>query len=187
MNDFTHLIRSRIQDLPLFPSSPLMRMWWSIVMRLHGKPCVRPVDESMVKDVAANGFRFYARIYRVVAILLGLGAVFLLIADGWQDTLAGTAALTGAALFLLVITPLANHGAAKWGCNRRQAQIELIVFFTAITMFLTGFISVAAAIGICNCNLPGLATVLVCGALILFGVGSYALEIIYIVKEGSPS
>lgn len=187
MNDFTRLIRSRIQNLSMFPSSPLMRVWWSIVMRLHGKACIDPVDESWATDVAAKGFRFYARIYRVLAVLLGLGSVLLLNANGWEGSLTGPAALAGAALYLLVIVPLANHGASTWGCDRKQARIELIVFFTAITMFLTGFMSVSAVVGICHYDLPGLATVLVCGTLILFGVGSYALEIIYIVNEEASS
>jgi hypothetical protein len=164
-----------------------MRAWWSGVMRLHGKSGVKSEGKLEVGDVIANGFRFYARLYRILAALLMVASAFQLFIGGPDGMLAGPAALAGAALYLLVIAPLANRGADQWKADRRHAQIELVVFFAAIAMFLTGFISSAAVVGICYGELPGLATVLVCGALIIFGVGSYALEIVYVVNEGTPS
>ena len=44
-------------------------LWWRAILWLHGKPNSPLVSENERRQIVADGFRFYAQLYRFVGLL----------------------------------------------------------------------------------------------------------------------
>src|SRR5690242_523567 len=80
-------MQPRFQDLvsspiPVQASFSLHRptaVWWGIILWLHGKPADPGLSPSECVACVARGFRFYASLYRVLAVILAAAAGGLLL------------------------------------------------------------------------------------------------------------
>jgi hypothetical protein len=130
---------------------------------------------------AADGFHFYATLYGVLAGVFAASGAAALVTG--VPAYVGAALLTGGA-FLAASARLASSGAAalRRG-DERAGTVRLVTFLVGVVGFLCalcGGLSVAGeAFGV----LPPLVNVALNGALLLFGVGSYLIEVVYLVTR----
>ena len=48
------------------------RAWWRLVLKLHGKPVESSFSNAAKTQRVADGFRFYAALYRALSVVFGL-------------------------------------------------------------------------------------------------------------------
>ncbi|HVK05407.1 MAG TPA: hypothetical protein VM490_18160 [Armatimonadaceae bacterium] len=173
-----------------FDAHPPTRRWWSVVLWLHGKPAPRaPLSDDERARVVADGFRFYAGLYRLLGALLAfaaLAAAAAAVAAGASAALALSGVLAGA--YLWFVTDLGFAGARLYGAGRREAgRIALIGFFVMIVAFLGAFTSAALLPARAILGLPLVPGLAAAAALLVFGVGSYLIEIVYLATDSGPN
>ncbi|MCE9554788.1 MAG: hypothetical protein K8T91_15645 [Planctomycetes bacterium] len=162
------------------------RCWWNLVLRLHGKP-VDPLLTTVERiTTIADGFDFYARLYRLlsVAFLLVASILFGLTAlegsDSWFYW-AATSLLAG--IYLWCVSGLGFAGAKAYRGNQTQGASCLVAFMVMIVVFLCMFVAVASVIAHHSAYLATIPNLAAASALFIFGVGSYLIEIVYLVSE----
>lgn len=182
MNDFTRVLRTRLAAEQPFAGAPGMRAWWRLILALHGKPPIGTADPVADRRVVADGLRFYARLYRLLAMFVAVSSGLFALAGSGAAAVA--TALGSCALFALI--RLADNGARAWLLDPSLARVDLAVFFAGISMLLTAFVAAVAAAVIVDGSLPWLAIVVAAGVVLAVGVGSYAVELVYVVAGSLP-
>jgi hypothetical protein len=172
---FSQIVCSHPSVLGAFDTHRPTRLWWRIVLALHGKPVKVLHDEKAQRHVIVNGFRFYVFLYRALAVICFLVMVSLVLISFWLP--AGVALLGGAILWN--IAGLGAVGVCAYDREEESAITMLLAFLGMLMAFLSLLLG---AIGAQCFSVWGVSMV-VC--LCLFGVGSYAIEAIYLLGQGS--
>jgi hypothetical protein len=167
---------------------PIFRSWWKIVLWLHGKPkTAGDLPPERPRVILAGGFRFYAQLY------CGLGCGFLTLAPllfmaGDALPMASPAfwgissALSG--LFLCAVSALGSRGAAALLRSQPECLYALLVLMVAIVAFLSSLIAVLCLVIEQTTGVNAPALLGVASLLLIFGVGSYLIEIFYVMTVG---
>ena len=160
------------------------RLWWRLILMLHGKPTNPSLSPQQETRQIAAGFRFYAWLYRFLATLFLLLGPALIAADSGEGDLsywAASSVLTGVTLWF--VSGLGFCGARDYLENPARGTIILIAFMTMIVAFLSAFVAVISAVA---AQLNGLATapnLAATGLLFVFGIGSYFIEIVWLASR----
>ena len=177
-----------VQDA--FADLPVLNRWWQIVLFLHGKPRDPLVSGTDRVRCVAEGFRFYAWLYRVLAMIFMaltglLAALQGMGSDGISAYWIGASCLGG--IYLWIVSRLGYYGAAAYGQQQPQSTSLLVSFMVMIVAFLSLFV---AAVSVVAHHLGWVSSglnLMAISALFVFGVGSYLIEIIYLVTAGYPT
>ncbi|MBN1910387.1 MAG: hypothetical protein JW818_11650 [Pirellulales bacterium] len=174
---FAQIIRSSKAVRTAFDKTTAHRWWWRAVLALHGKPYRDDLSPADRKRILSNGFRFYAILYTLLAVvMLAVSVLLLVIIEGlyWP----GMALLASA--YLGGSSALAFRGAYLYPSDMKNASALLVVFFVSVVGFLMLF-GGALAVFI-NQHRPayGVLGLLLLAVFVLFGVGSYLIEILYL-------
>ncbi len=151
---------------------------------LHGKPINVSVSPQERAKRIADGFTFYARLYRCLAIVFAL----LALACFWLSTIGETSWFYGgavllAAVYLWSVSGLGKVGALSYARGETQGRIALLAFLVMIVASLSLFISAASVVALQQTRLPPAVNLAGTSALLVFGIGSYLIEIIYMATE----
>ena len=179
--NFSQIVSSSALVQTAFALHPTARLWWRAVLWLHGKPRDSLLPEAERIVLLARGFRYYASLYR------GVGVLFLLLFPALLlvETYSAIASLL-AGLYLWIISGLGSKGADAYSRNIPQARATLVSFFVMIVAFLSLFVSLLSRIAEEEALLPPSLNLLITGVLFVFGIGSYLIEIVFLVTH-APS
>ncbi len=177
--NFAEIVRSSDAVRRAFDGLPTHRWWWRAILALHGKPCRDDLTDVQRKQILSKGFRFYAILYSILASVMAALSVLLFtlpIAEGFYWP---SAAMVGA-VYLGGSSVLAFKGARQYSQDTTAASALLVVFFVAVIGFLMLFAGAVSLI--VNQQLPqyGLLSLGLLLLFVLFGVGSYLIEILYL-------
>ena len=126
----------------------------------------------------ASGFRFYGLLYSIVGLLfLTLVPLTFLI----SSVLAAASAVAG--FYLLFASQLAITGASQYRKGLATSTVALIAFFIAVTNFLSCFIGTVTMFAIWHYPDASSVIMILGLVLLLFGVGSYMIEILFLLNE----
>ena len=169
-----------------FTCHPPTRFWWRLILLLHGKPVGTSVTPKRRTEVVADGFRFYAALYRLVGLILLLvgGALGLVGNTGDAPGMgywAGAAGLAGA--YLWFVSGLGYSGARIYREGHAQGASTLITFMVMIVAFLSLFVAVVSVAAQTSSELRILPNLAASAGLFVFGIGSYLIEIVYLATE----
>ena len=169
-----------------FNSCFAARLWWRVILWLHGKPTSPTLSTRQRTEIIAYGFRFYAQLYRFLALVFALVSVTALTSSIFCSTLEAiywTGAGVGTALGLWCASGIGFAGARALRAGRPDARLLLVAFMVSIIAFLSAFVGglsvVVQAQGMGNVYLNLGAT----STLWLVGIGSYFIEVLYLVAE----
>jgi hypothetical protein len=164
-----------------FPAPAVARWWWAALLWLHGKPAPGTATADQTAACVAAGFRFYARLYGLLGLLFLLGSAAGLplaaLAGGYYWPLMGGTA--GA--YLLVAACVARAGAAAYSGKRESGVLLLALFLGMAAVFLALFLGVASSAAEQLGVVPGWVNVAAVWGLVVFGIGSYSIELVYLV------
>ena len=173
---FQKIVTQPTQVRSAFGEFATTRHWWAAVLWMHGKraPGVATLDEST--NCVASGFRFYGWLYAFVGAMhlmtsiaaMSIGAVY------WA---AGAAAM-GA--FLFVAGRVGMIGAAQFQKSPTRGVPMLALFLGMITIFLAMFLSTTSIVVNETEIAPALVNIGILSILVVFGIGSYAIELLYL-------
>ena len=160
--------------------------WWRLILALHGKPVQLTLSVEQKTERVADGFRFYASLYR------GLGIMFLLLAptlallpiaeSGSFSTYVALSSLL-AGLYLWAISGLGYAGANSYRAGEQHESAVLIAFMVMIVAFLSLFVAAISVASQYSSSLPATLNLAAIGILFVFGIGSYMIEILYLATE----
>lgn len=178
---FAQVLRSSERLRATFDRMGAFALWWRIVLLLHGKPVSDRLPDDERARILAGGFRFYGYLY------LGLGALILSGTGAWllmdaspSPYWVGLAGFGG--LYLVASSALAFRGARTFGAGETRGAVLLVTFFLSIIVFLAAF---GAFLSLWIHGAGGgrhdPVNVAVFAAFILFGIGSYLIEVLYLV------
>jgi hypothetical protein len=182
--NFAEIIRSNRAVRGAFDKVTTHRWWWKGILALHGKPHRDDLTPDERKQILSNGFRFYARLYTLLALVMAvLSALLFLfpITEGFYWP--GIAMF--ASVYLGASSVLAFKGARRYLHDTTACSALLIVFFVAVIGFLMFFCG--ALWIIINQHQPqlGVASLILLVLFVMFGVGSYLIEILYLFYNGA--
>lgn len=167
-----------------------VKLWWRIVLWLHGKPTAPQLSDEERTQIVADGFRFYAALYRFLSLLF-FGVSALLWFSGILETARDAIYWTGAGVlsgaFLWIASGVGFAGAKMFRQNDVSGRLTLTAFLVSIIAWLSAF-SVALSIEAQAQNIGSVWLNL--GAISVvwaFGVGSYFLEVLYLVAQTPQS
>ena len=174
-----------VQDA--FVGLPLLHRWWQIVLFLHGKPRDPLMSDADRVRCVANGFRFYAWLYRVLAVIFValacvLGALQSMGSDEVSAYWIGASCL--GAIYLWIVSGLGYCGAAGYGQQPRSVSL-LVSFIVMIVAFLSLFVAALSIVAHHMGWIGSGVNLILISALFVFGVGSYLIEIIYLTTDCS--
>ena len=132
---FTEIIRSSRFVRAAFDKAPAYRWWWRAILVLHGKPCRDDLSTADRRRILSHGFRFYAMLYILLALIMVAVSVFLVafkVTEGFYWP--GMALFAG--IYLGGSSGLAFKGARLYPSDTRDALGLLVVFFVAVIGFL---------------------------------------------------
>lgn len=176
---FAQIIRSEQAVRRCFHGVPTHIWWWKAILAAHGKPCCVTLSEADIKRALSQGFRFYGMIYSFVAVVMLVASLmtFAIEIGEWRFW---SCMLGLAGLFVLASSFLAFHGARLYPCDTKQASALLIVFFISIMGFLMFFLGAASVFVNQYQPAAGVVALPVATVLVLIGVGSYLIEVLYL-------
>jgi len=184
--DFSQIVCSAGAVRTVFDDCLPTRLWWAAVLWLHGKPIDPALSAEERIRCVANGFRFYAGLYRLLAGVFLLVALLLLaipLMDRDSAPPYWVAASLFAALYLWIVSGLGYTGAASYRKGEWQGVPLLVTFIVTIIAFLSMFLAGVSIAASCSTWLSASANLSAAGALLVFGVGSYIIEVVYLVTE----
>lgn len=164
--------------------------WWMIILKLHGKP-VDPVlsPDGRTRRIA-DGFRFYASLYRLLAVVFFLVCPAL-IAVGTVDQSRAWHYWAGAGLFagayLWNVSGLGYAGARSYAAGNAESTSSLVAFMVMIVAFLSMFVAAASIVLPHASPAEAVPNLIAAGLLFALGIGSYMIEIIYLATERSSA
>ena len=162
-----------------------LSLWWRLVLWLHGKPVTGTLTDERYVECVARGFTFYALLYR------SLGGVFLasgLVLFSLRCFDGGTAAYWPAvslvaAGYLWIAGGLAHRGAASFRRGDGAAATQLVTFIVMVIAFLSMFLGGASVSAYHLGWLTTWQNVLSGVTFLALGIGSYLIELVYLVTE----
>jgi hypothetical protein len=169
-----------------YDSHPLLRVWWRTILWLHGKPIEASLEPSTQR--LQQGFRFYARLYGLLALVLfGVGAALLTANQMAADTIPfyWIATTLGASGFVGVTSSVGRQGANQYGTNASSAAVLLVTFFVMVLCFLTFFLTTVSFLIHTTSALPVYINLGLTMGLMFFGAGSYLIEMVYLLFSNS--
>lgn len=184
MRDFAAIIRSHPAVRASFRDHGPIRLWWRIILALHGKPVQLSLSSERQAGLVARGFEVYGWIFRALAVTAGVALVVLCLLP--TEIEPGTFALliAGAvpgSIGFWVASGLLFTGARAYRVARSDAVPALVLGLVMIILLLC-LTSIAAGAVVHSSDVAPLwlnAGVLV--GSIVFGVGSYVLELNYVL------
>lgn len=181
---FAAVVRSPAPVRTAFIGHPALRAWWKCVLALHGKPAEGGLSAPEHWNCVAEGFRFYGWLYRFVALALVAMA-------GWTET-SGVAGLywvgfmIAGACCLWCAAGLAFAGASALPRAVEEGIWKLVVFLFFIGLFLVATLMAASVQARAVELLPDSANLAFTLLLLVFGVGSYFIEVVALVTAQEP-
>jgi hypothetical protein len=183
---FSQIVSGAEYSESAFDSYGPARLWWRAILWLHGKPTSPQLETQQRQQIIADGFRFYAQLYRTLAVLfwiVGAAVYGVDIFDTSRDALywTGAAALSGGLLWFA--SGLGFAGAKALRENDDSARFLLCTFMVCIIAFLSAFIAGSSLVLHIQ---SGFGAVWNLGVVVLtgaFGIGSYLIEVLYLVSE----
>jgi hypothetical protein len=176
---FAKIIRSSRAVRAAFEKAPTHRWWWRAILALHGKPCRDDLSSDDRKRILSIGFPFYAVLYALLAPIM-MAVSVLLLAFRVVEGLYWPGMALFACMYLGGSSALAFRGACLFPSDTRDASALLVVFFVAVIGFLMLF---GGALSVfLNQHQPTFSALAVplLAVFVLFGVGSYLIEILYL-------
>lgn len=177
--NFAEIIRSNSAVRSAFDQVTTHRWWWKGILALHGKPHRHDLTPNERKRILSKGFRFYALLYTLLSLVMAVLCVLLFVfpvAEGyyWQGITMFASVYLGAS------SVLAFKGARRYMRDSTASSALLVVFFVAVIGFLMFFCG--ALWVIINQHQPqfGIVSLLLLILFVVFGVGSYLIEILYL-------
>ncbi|PQV65529.1 hypothetical protein B1R32_101271 [Abditibacterium utsteinense] len=162
------------------------RRWWRAILWLHGKPTDPILDDAERRRIVAEGFRFYAVLYRLLAVLFGLiGALcwYMGVFETTNQTVYGVGLSVLFSSFLFLASGLGFAGAKALRENCGSARLMLTAFMVSIISFLSVFVGGLSVLMQWQTGHYAGLNLGVAGTLWFFGIGSYLIEVLYLVAE----
>lgn len=163
--------------------------WWRLILLLHGKPLEPSMSPAARTAKVAEGFRFYAMLYRSVAVLfLALSPALFAIHRMDQNEVSTywPAASLLAAFYLWNASGLGFAGARIYETNEIRGTSALVGFMVMIVAFLSLFVAALSVMAHHAAWLGTMPNLVAAAALFVFGVGSYMIEIVYLATARQP-
>jgi len=181
---FAEIIRSSRTLQTTFEDISSFDMWWRIVLVLHGKPVAKSTSEEEKLQILVKGFQFYGYLY------LGLGLCLLCVFSlfSYYEAFPSTYwAMLSAffAVYLIASSQLAFKGATLFAHRHPRGAVMLVCFFVSIIVFLATFGALASATAYHNQYITDVPNVVLYVIFVLFGIGSYFIELIYLLWHSS--
>ena len=162
------------------------RFWWSLILRLHGKPLNSSLSLEEKTKRIADGFKFYAWLYRFLAVIfLVLSPIFvwLNVAENSTSSSYWAASSCLAGVYLWCVSGLGYAGAKSYRTGQNQGTSSLVAFMVMIVAFLSMFVAVVSVVAHHLAWCTPTLNLAAASTLFVFGVGSYMIEIIYLATE----
>ena len=179
---FAEIVRSSPQVRDAFCDAGAYSFWWRLILALHGKPGPEKLSATELRLVLARGFRFYASVYLALSVTFLFAAV-VAGCSGLPDFWIWL--LVSASGYLLATSRLAFVGSRNYLKQTKRARPQLVTFFVSIIAFLSCFCGFCAAIVQFAVPSHGYIVFLGLATLLTFGIGSYVIEIVYLVTDPS--
>lgn len=175
---FAACVRSPDRVRSAFSEVPVANLWWRVILGLHGKPLDGRMTACAARPIVAAGFSFYSTLYGGLGLLLlTLGIVC------WQTYELPSWAVANmlASVLLFMASGVARRGAVILVRSPFRGTICLVLFLVMVMAFLSMLLSglSIAAVGMGVLSLWAGLTVFCIG--MVFGVGSYMIELVYLV------
>jgi hypothetical protein len=180
MTPFNRIVCSATTVQTAFADYHPLRLWWSVILALHGKPSTPDYKPAARLAILAAGFQFYAAIYGLVGILLVLTGPALLFAE---QTLYAASGISFVGLLLLTVTLSGYRASQDFANQKPDSSLTLILFMVFLMLFLTGTPCAASLVVNGMGLLPPLINLFGTASVLLIGVGSYLIEIIFLVES----
>jgi hypothetical protein len=166
-----------------FSDLAIMKTWWRIVLWLHGKPQASEAGIEDKRQCVADGFVFYADLYRSLAwVFAALVPTLIYIAKlGSYDYLYWELACAGGFVYLWLTSSLGRWGAQQYRSGKIDGRISLAAFLVMISAFLSMLIVALSIVVHFYMAVSNCINLLTLSILLAFGVGSYLIELIYLV------
>jgi len=153
--------------------------------------CPRPPSTPLPECRVAGGFAVYAWIFRGLGGVLALAIAGLALVPGVVGSQAFAAALVGgvsAAIELWIAAGLLAAGARRLHTSRGDAGPRLVLGLILVMLFLSMALVTASVVVHAYTDVPVWMDVAVLAVLLGLGVGSYGLELRYVIValRGSP-
>lgn len=180
---FSQLVCSVDSVRTAFTAHPPTHCWWKLILALHGKPVDISLSQAERNQRIANGFKFYAWLYRFLAVIfLLLAPVFIVanVAENGTSSLYWAAASFLAGVYLWGVSGLGYAGAKSYGSGFNSS---LIAFMVMIVAFLSMFVATVSVVAHHHAWLGTMPNLIAASLLFVFGVGSYMIEIVYLATE----
>jgi hypothetical protein len=183
MNSFSRIVCNADGVRTAFDGYTPTAVWWRAVLWLHGKPSANTLPEASRTRCIVRGFRFYALLYRLVAVALAASGIALLLMRCYMDQTApyGGVLALGTAVVLWFACGLGYSGARLLATDKRAGTVQLAAFISLLVGFLSFFAGSVSAAFAYYALLPTWVNVAVTGSFCLFGIGSYFIELAYLV------
>ena len=183
---FSQIVCGSPQVLAALKEHAPTRAWWTLILKLHGKPVEIGLSHAARTQRVAAGFRFYAALYRALSIIFGLLCPALAALGAMNGNLGGLywagASLLGAG-FLWFASGLGFVGARSYALGNDSGRASLLAFMVMIVAFLAVFVGAASVAAHQTSRLGAVPNLLACAALFVLGVGSYLIEILYLATD----
>jgi hypothetical protein len=190
IRDFAAIIRSHPEVRAAFRDHGPIGIWWRMILALHGKPVHLSRSPERQAGLVARGFEVYGWVFRALAVTSGvaLGVLCLLPTDiesGWSSLLIAGAVPGSVGLW--VASGLLFTGARAYRVGGSDAVPALVLGLVMIVLLLC-LASIAAGAALHSFDVVPLwliTGIVVCA--IVFGVGSYVLELNYVLVTARAS
>lgn len=183
---FSQLVCGALPVRAAFESHQSAQLWWRLILRLHGKPVVSSLSCAQESRQIAEGFRFYAWLYRFLAVVfLLLGPIFWA-ANTSEDNMnywAVSSVLAG--IYLWFCSGLGFAGARDYAAESARSAVFLLTFMVMIVAFLSAFVAVISIVAMQSNWLATAPNLAATSLLFVFGVGSYFIEIVYLASRAT--
>ncbi len=183
--NFSQIICSAQSVRAAFTSHRPTRFWWNLILALHGKPVDSSLPQAKQNQRIADGFKFYAWLYRFLAVIFLLLVPVFIVANVAENSTSSSywaAASFLAGVYLWSVSGLGYAGAKSYGTGSNST---LIAFMVMIVAFLSMFVATVSVVAHHQAWLGAIPNLVVASFLFVFGVGSYMIEIIYLTTEQS--
>ena len=167
-----------------FESYVPAQLWWRLILTLHGKPLVSSLSRAQETRQIADGFRFYAWLYRFLAVVfLALGPTLWAANIGENNVNYWAASSILAGIYLWFCSGLGFAGARDYADESARGTVILLTFMVMIVAFLSAFVAVISVAAMQSNWLATAPNLMAAGLLFVFGIGSYFIEIIYLASR----